>query len=91
MASFINIPCEKKPPTQKHRPALWEAMLGTVYAYDGREVKYFDYDWERAIKFAKVPTDGTDCRLAKKKRNVTYTGSLDEPSVGKLILWIKEK
>ena len=40
-------------PTQKHRPAIWEAMLGTVYAMnDAGEVKYFDYKWDEAAIFA---------------------------------------
>lgn len=55
----------RKPPTNKHRPAIWECMLGTVYAQnDAGEVKYFDYRWDEARAFAGVAPD-RDPRVAK--------------------------
>jgi hypothetical protein len=82
-------------PTQKHRAAIWECMLGTVYAYDGKEVKYFDYDHEGALKFAGVTNDKdprtyrTD-RFAYGKPWGVYdlTGKGDYPSHKKLVLYI---
>jgi hypothetical protein len=54
-----------KPPTAKHRPAIWECMLGTVYAMDDHgEVRYFDYRWDDAREFAGVSPD-RDPRVAK--------------------------
>jgi hypothetical protein len=44
-------------PTRKHRPAIWEMLLGTVYASNGTEVRYFDYDWDAAREFAGVTPD----------------------------------
>lgn len=54
----------QKPPTRKHRPLVWENMLGTVYATDGQTVRYFDFDWDAALAFAGVP-DATDLRSAR--------------------------
>jgi hypothetical protein len=55
----------RKPPTNKHRPAIWENMLGTVYAMDDHgEVRYFDYNWDDARAFAGFAAD-RDPRIAK--------------------------
>jgi len=55
----------RRPPTLKHRPAIWECMLGTVYAQnDAGEVQYFDYRWDDARAFAGV-TPERDPRVAK--------------------------
>lgn len=90
-ANFIGVPCRKMQPTLKHRPALWECMLGTVYAMNEQGVtRYFDYDWKAAIKWAGI-SDTSDARLARHKRRVTFsrTGdSIDEPSFNKLVLWV---
>lgn len=58
----------KMKPTLKHRPAIWEAILGTVYASNGIEVRYFDYRWDEARAFAGVDQPGADPRLARAKR-----------------------
>lgn len=43
----------KDPPTRAHRPAVWECMLGTVYANSPNgEVRYFDYKWDEAVAWA---------------------------------------
>lgn len=55
----------RRPPTLKHRPAIWECMLGTVYAQnDAGEVQYFDYRWDDAKAFAGVTPD-RDPRVAR--------------------------
>ena len=55
----------KANPTRKHRAAIWECMLGTVYAMnDAGEVRYFDYKWDEAVAFAGV-TPERDPRTAK--------------------------
>lgn len=45
-------------PTLNHRPAVWECLLGTVYAMnDAGEVRYFDFDYDAANEFAGVTAD----------------------------------
>ena len=81
-------------PTQKHRPAIWECLLGTVYAMNAdREVQYFDYNWDAAMEFAGV-TDESDLRTYRKRERVSYSrhGSLlDEPRFGQLVLWMVDR
>jgi hypothetical protein len=61
----------KKKPTLKHRPAIWECMLGTVYARNELgETKYFHYDWDDARDWAGVTT-GADLRLWRAAENGT--------------------
>jgi hypothetical protein len=39
--------------TRKHRPLIWENMLGTVYARSPEGVtQYFDYDYAEAHAYA---------------------------------------
>ena len=81
-------------PTKRHRPAIWENMLGTVYAMnDDRETKYFDYDYEAAIEYAGVTQD-RDPRVAKPnvlkmKYRWTKGRRVDvEPPYHRPVLWI---
>lgn len=71
--------------TRRHRPLVWECMLGTVYARDpsdpSAEPVYFDYDWDAARKHARVE-DCLDLRTAKCA--FQYAGY---PRLGKLALW----
>lgn len=63
----------KAKPTKSHRPAIWECMLGTVYASDGTETRYFDYRWDDAREFAGVLLDGSqDLRIATPKQARPY-------------------
>lgn len=82
------------PPTQDHRPVMWENMLGGVNAMnEDREVEYFDYDYEDAAEFGGVD-DGNDVRIGKKKRNVSYSKAgfpSDEPPSGKPVVWIVDE
>lgn len=84
------------PRTKKHRPAVWECMLGTVYAMnDAGEIRYFDYKQEEALKFAGV-TEDRDPRwykLRKYKDQYQWSdGRLShaEPRVDRKVLWITE-
>jgi len=73
---------KKSTVTVKHKPLIWENMLGTVYARSPQGlVKYFDYDWTGAYKFAQV-NNCVDLRIAKNKSRVS-----NWPSVGKVALW----
>jgi len=87
-----------KKPTQSHRPGVWEAILGTVYAMnENKEIKNFDYDWSGALKFAGITTEkgeinqDRDPRLFRQKERVSY-GTQDwtcEPKFNQWVLWVK--
>jgi len=75
-------------PTQRHRLAVWECMLGTVYAFDGTKTRYFDYDHAAALAYAGVTQD-SDPRLAVKPGRYRYTNdSVTEPGPKQKALWI---
>lgn len=75
----------KMKPTLKHRPAVWEGILGTVYAYDDTGcTRYFDYDWDAAREYAGV-RDDRDLRLARSPRRYGAPGG---PRKGQLVLWV---
>jgi len=79
----------KMPATLKHRPAVWECFLGTVYAFDGERVEYFGYNYVAALEFAGL-TKEVDPRWAKKIRRARYTTGSEgqEPRLGQWILWV---
>lgn len=55
-----------KSPTQKHRPAMWEGILGAVYAMnDKRVIKYFDFDYKGARAWCGIEGEGRDPRTAR--------------------------
>jgi hypothetical protein len=78
-------------PTKNHRPAIWENMLGTVYAMDdNRKIKYFDYDYEAAKAYSNV-AEKKDIRLAKVTEPLTWDGSSHaNPRKGKLVIWVEK-
>ena len=81
---FLGILALKAAPTRSHVPALWECLLGTVYARNAQgETRYFDYDHEGALAFAGVHQEGADVRLARAK--VRMTGIRR----GQLVLWVR--
>jgi hypothetical protein len=69
--------------TKKHRPLVWECMLGTVYAMKPgeHEADYFDYDYSKAHAHAAV-AQCSDLRVCRVKTR--YAGY---PRVGQLALW----
>ena len=78
-----------KHPTKKHRPAVWECMLGTLYALGvNGEVKYFDYDYGAALKFAGITSDD-GIRVSKARNNIGLQHDLYGPSIGKgqVVIW----
>lgn len=94
---FLGVKCSTLPRTKRHRAAVWECMLGTVYAVnDAGECRYFDYNHAAALEFAGV-TPERDPRAHKVRREDNYnwikvrpkgTPCYDNPRVGKLVLWI---
>lgn len=95
--SFVGIRCRSMNPTQRHRPAIWENMLGTVFACDiNGKVKYFDYDHEAARLWSGAQMPGVDSRVFRvtetnvrllNKAKCTY----QRPRLGHTVLWMKDK
>ena len=93
----------KKRPTLRHRPAIWECMLGTVYAMnDAGETRYFDYDYEAALEHAgfSPERDPRWYRISRYARwdrlhlHVRWSNGesvTSDPSPGKLVLWITKE
>jgi hypothetical protein len=53
-------------PTLKHRAAVWNGILGTMYAMSPEGViRYFDYAWDEAVAFAQL---GEDLRVYRADR-----------------------
>ena len=86
-------------PTQRHRPALWENMLGTVYAMnDAKEVRYFDYDYAAAREYCGADEDGRDPRWhrlnqSSGKLGYNLTGNSQghrRPRRDQLVFWVRE-
>lgn len=72
-------------PTQRHRAAIWENMLATVYAAnDEGAIRYFDYDWDAARAYAGIkPT--SDPRVY---RHAVNSSAPDGPRRGQLVLYV---
>lgn len=84
---------KKMKPTKGHRPAIWENILGTVYAMnESGDIQYFDYRWEEARSFAGVHPD-RDLRVARFLGNVSYGngGRGMPPRKGQFVLWVKKE
>lgn len=98
---FVGVLSRHTRPTLKHRPAIWENMLGTVYAMnDDGEVRYFDYRHDEARAFAGIPNG--DHAAARNARSYRYTPELKEryrgmfhkdtskePRLRQMVLWVK--
>lgn len=91
--SFPEVKARKMKPTKQHRPALWEAVLGTVYAMDHNgDVRYFDYDHDKAKKFAGVTSPAAvsglrDLRLFRSSHTVQLS-SRERIRKGQLVLYV---
>jgi len=71
-------------PTQQHRPALWENMLGTVYAADAqRDVRYCDYRYNEAVAHVGAHRDVRCWRLS---HSISVGG--DHIPKGKLVWFV---
>ncbi len=76
---------KKAKPTNAHRPALWENMLGTVYAANRDGVaKYFDYNWKDALEHVGAHHD---VRVSRVTRGYYDLNGLEIP-VGKLVWFV---
>ena len=84
---FLGTRAGKAPPTKKHVPAIWECILGTVYARNAQgETRYFDYNHDEARAFAGLGQDKVDIRVARAR-------VVDETAWGirrgRHVLWIR--
>ena len=80
----------RKLPTKQHYPAVWECMLGTVYAASPEgEVRYFDYDYAAAMRFAKVRRGRNDLRTYRRtwRNGARGLSSVEGPHMGQLVLY----
>jgi hypothetical protein len=81
---FLGIRAHKAAPTKHHVPALWECMLGTVYARNAQgETRYFDYNHDEARAFAGILEEGADLRVARA------ANSSQSIHKGQYVLWIR--
>jgi hypothetical protein len=90
--TYLGVEVRSMKPTGQHRPAVWENMLGTVFAMnDDHKVQYFDYDHESALAFAGVTAD-RDPRLARADALGRVPRYDDDPSKNprpnQTVLWI---
>lgn len=84
---FLGTRARKAPPTKKHVPAIWECMLGAVYARNAQgETRYFDYDYEAARLFAGLGQDKVDIRVARARMVDETTWGVRR---GQYVLWIR--
>lgn len=84
---------KKAKPTKSHRPAVWEGILGTVYAMnDTGEAAYFDYKYGEARDFSGVNEEDRDLRLWRNPGGTSWTGDpVTNPRKGQLVLWVRNK
>lgn len=76
--------------TKKHKPLVWENMLGTVYARSPKgKAEYFDYDYDAARKHAQVDnhTDLRNCKYDRNKHGNLGDMDYKHPRHGQTILW----
>ena len=67
VSPFANAPV-KKSYTREHKPLIWEAILGTLFAKgaDDHKAKYFDYDYEKAHEHVQLQ-NYEDLRVCRVK------------------------
>lgn len=86
---------KKAKPTQKHRPAIWENMLGTLYAMNDRgQVKYFDYAYFDAVEFAGITKENVptlDIRVERNSHSMNYGYEYMMPRKGQLVWYVLRK
>ncbi|NBV88195.1 MAG: hypothetical protein EBR88_01575 [Betaproteobacteria bacterium] len=84
---FFGTKAYKAPPTKSHVPAVWECMLGAVYARNAQgETRYFDYNYEAARAWAGLGQGKLDIRVSRAKES---TGGPEGIRKGQLVLWVR--
>lgn len=93
---YLGLNCISAKPTKKFKPAIWECMLGTIYAQNEKGVtKYFDYDYKAARRFCGaedwrgVQIPETMLRLSKYNTIRVYCSDEKTPRNGQKVLWIE--
>ena len=86
---FFGMMALAAPPTKSHVPAIWECMLGAVYARNSQgETRYFDYDYEAARAFAGLGQGKLDIRVARAKEGTEGPEGIRK---GQLVLWVRRQ
>lgn len=85
----------KMAPTRQHRAALWENMLGTVYAMDAAGVvQYFDYDYAAAVKHIGAVEDVRVARFSRYRTRLGVDGMSESymlPRDGQLVWFVRSR
>ena len=92
MRKFLGASGALMHPTLKHRPAVWEMIMGTVNAMnDQGEIKYFDSDYKKALAFAGVAKK-TDVRIAKTRERYYFPYDSVTKNIfkGQTVLWVEK-
>jgi hypothetical protein len=78
----------KMPPTKRHRPAVWECMLGTVFACNAAgEVQYFDFDWDAAGRFVG---DVEDVRVSRARGRLSFRDDTVGIRQGQVVWYVRD-
>ena len=97
---ILGVEVMKQRPSYAHRVAIFECILGTVYAVNEQgEVKYFDYDSSGAHEWAGItdPKNATQAHGARWYHNKAGfptgidTQNMFKPSKERKCLWIKRQ
>jgi len=88
---LVNVPLRK--PTSRHRPAIWENMLGTVNSMNSEgRVKYFDYKYKEAKRWADIDND-SDIRAWKFNESLypyRVGDKGDKIRKNQMVVWVKK-
>jgi len=88
--TFLGIRGRSALPTRRHRPAVWEAILGTLYAQSpSGEIRYFDYNYNDAFSFAGIST-AEDIRISRAAREYRPSGEKGFRK-GHLVVFVKDQ
>ncbi|MHA1253612.1 MAG: hypothetical protein ACTSRP_26800 [Candidatus Helarchaeota archaeon] len=79
---FVGIDANNMKPTKNHVPVIWECMLGTIFAVDGKVIRYVGYNYDLAKKY--VLANCSDFRIWRYKQ---HNNSDIKPRYNQLVLW----
>jgi hypothetical protein len=86
---YLGIEAKRAKPTKSHRPAIWECMLGTVYAMNSEgKVKYHDYNHQAAKEWAGIE-QAEDIRVWPYPDTNSWARP-EMPRRKQKVLWVKE-
>jgi len=93
--SIFRSTARKAMPTKRHRAAIWENMLGTVYAMNAAgEVRYFDYDYKAAVAFVGDVEDVRAHRYVAYRTRIGSNGNNESymlPRHGQFVWFVLDR